>query len=156
MLLIGLRGLGLLLLVVIVIARRRRRRSRGAGATAEHAERSPGQRTHRSTLPGIAGQRAATAAEVFNIKMPFAMTLLQVQATARASGGTTPTLTVDVQHGPTTVLDDPIAITAGTVSEGTLVVTEIPDEAEVTIDLAIGGTSPTWDDISVTLVGLRK
>lgn len=106
----------------------------------------------------IAGQRTATAAEVFNIKMPFTMKLLQVQATARASGGSSPTLTVDVQKGTTSVLDDPIAITAGTVSEGTLDADEvdIADETEVTVDLTIGGSSPTWDDISVTLVGLRK
>lgn len=104
----------------------------------------------------IAGQRTATAAEAFIMKMPFAMEILSVQATARASGGTSPTLTVDVHDGASSILDSAISITAGTISYGTIDDANIADEAELSIDLTIGGTSPTWDDICVTIVGLRK
>jgi hypothetical protein len=97
-------------------------------------------------------QYTATTASVFKTKLPFPCALINVYATARASGGTTPTLTVNVLEGGSTVLSAPISITAGTVSEGTITDSSLADEAVITVDLAIGGTSPTWDDIDVVLV----
>ena len=99
----------------------------------------------------IAGQRTATVASVASIKVPAKMKLIGVSATARASGGTTPTLTVDVKAGTTSVLSAPFAVTAGAVSEATITTSTIADETVVNIDLAITGTNPTWDDISVLL-----
>ena len=43
-----------------------------------------------------------------------------------------------------------ISATARTVSDATLA-----DESSITVDLAIGGSSPTWDDIAVLLT-LRR
>lgn len=99
----------------------------------------------------LSGQRTATVASVASIKVPAKMKLIGVSATARASGGTTPTLTVDVKAGSTSVLSAPFAVTAGAVAEGTVATSAIADEAVVNIDLAITGTNPTWDDISILL-----
>lgn len=99
----------------------------------------------------IAGQRTATVVAVIRFKMPFPATVLGVSASARASGGTTPTLTVDVLEAGTTILSTPIAVTAAAVAEGAIADSAIADESAVTINLAIGGTNPTWDDICVQL-----
>lgn len=104
----------------------------------------------------LSGQRTATTAKVAFFKMPFACKLIGAGASARASGGTTPTLTVDVQLGGVTVLSAPIAVTAAAYAEGTITTSAITDEGSVTIDLAITGTNPTWDDITVLLTCVRK
>lgn len=103
----------------------------------------------------ISGQYTSTTADVAQFKLPFPGYVVGVSATARASGGTSPTLTVDVQDDGTSILSSAISITAGTVSEGTVSSATIADESEITIDLAIGGTSPTWDDITVLLTIVR-
>lgn len=99
----------------------------------------------------LSGQRTATVASVASIKVPAKMKLIGVSATARASGGTSPTLTVDVKAGTTSVLSAPFAVTAGAVSEGSIATSAIADETVMNIDLAITGTNPTWDDISILL-----
>ncbi|MFZ5530299.1 MAG: hypothetical protein ACOY4U_04515 [Pseudomonadota bacterium] len=104
----------------------------------------------------ISGQYTATTAGVVKFALPFPAQLVGVSATARASGGTSPTLTVDVKEAGTTVLSAPISITAGTVAEGTITDTALADEAAITVDLTIGGTSPTWNDITILLVLVRK
>jgi len=101
-------------------------------------------------------QYIATTAGVLRFKMPYPATLITVQATARASGGTSPTLTVDILETAVSVLSAPVAVTAGTVAEATITDANIADEAVVTANLAITGTSPTWDDITIVLVVARK
>lgn len=122
-----------------------------AAATQDYATDFPVQ-----MLPlHISGQRTTTTANVVKIKLPYKAKLVGVTATARASGGTTPTLTVDVLEAGTTVLSAPISITAGTVAAGTVSDATLADEALITVDLTIGGTNPTWDDISVLLTLVR-
>lgn len=104
----------------------------------------------------ISGQYTATTASVARFAMPQPCELIGVGASARASGGTAPTLTVDVKSANATVLSAPITVTAGAYSHGTITTSNIPDEAAVTLDLAIGGTSPTWNDITVVLTCSRK
>lgn len=104
----------------------------------------------------ISGQWTATTTGVATIKLPFPAKLIGVSATARASGGTTPTLTVDVKQGSTSVLSAPISITAGTLSEGTITTSSLTDESTISVNLAIGGTSPTWNDITVLLTVIRQ
>lgn len=99
----------------------------------------------------LSGQRTTTTAGVASIKVPAKMKLIGVSAIARASGGTTPTLTVDVLAASTSLLSAPFAVTAGAVSEGTIATATIADETVVNINLAITGTTPTWDDISILL-----
>jgi hypothetical protein len=115
-----------------------------------------------TTVPGvvvlpfhISGQYTATTAAVVRFNMPFRSRLVSVQASARASGGTAPTLTVDVLEAGVTVLSAPVAVTAGAVAFATLSDTVIADEAAVTVTLTIGGTSPTWNDIVVILTVAR-
>lgn len=103
----------------------------------------------------ISGQYTATTAGVIKFDLPFKARVVGVQANARASGGTSPTLTVDVLAGGTTILSSAISITAGTVSHGTISTAALADEASITVDLTIGGTSPTWNDITVVLVLVR-
>ena len=110
---------------------------------------------HILTFP-LNKQYIATTAGVLRFKMPYPATLITVQATARASGGTSPTLTVDILEAGVTVLSAPVSVTAGTVSEATITDANIADEAVVTANLAITGTSPTWDDITIVLVVARK
>lgn len=104
----------------------------------------------------ISGQYTATTAGVARFNMPFPARILGVGASARASGGTSPTLTVDVKSGGTTILSAPFSVTAGAYSEGTLTVQTIPDENAITVDLAITGTSPTWNDITVLITYARR
>lgn len=112
----------------------------------------PGSSAYHILTFSINKQYTATTAGVVRFKMPYPARLVTVQATARASGGTTPTLTVDVLEAGTTVLSSAVSVTAGTVSEATISDAEIADEAVVTVDLTIGGTTPTWDDITVVMV----
>ena len=46
-------------------------------------------------------------------------------------------------------------ITAGTVAEGALANIGVADEAAMTVDLTIGGTSPTWNDITILFGCMR-
>lgn len=104
----------------------------------------------------LPGQHTADAADIAAIKIPFEARVLGVSATARASGGTNPTLTVDVQEDGSSILSTPVAVTAGTVAEASVSDTVLADEATLTLDLAIGGTSPTWDDVTVLLTVIRR
>jgi hypothetical protein len=104
----------------------------------------------------ISGQYTATTASVVRFKLPYPVKLVGVSATARASGGTTPTLAIDVKEAGNTVLSAPVAITAGTVSEGTVTDSLLADESTITADLTIGGTSPTWNDIVLLLTVVRR
>lgn len=120
-------------------------------ATENPAQGQPGYMTFNWL---IAGQRTASQTAVIRHVMPYPCRVHHASATARASGGTSPTLTVTLKQGATT-LSAIGPITAGTVAEGTLASTAIPDEAVVTVDTAIGGTSPTWDDITILMTCKR-
>jgi hypothetical protein len=104
----------------------------------------------------LSQQYTASQTAVARFAMPFPAHVLGVGASARASGGTSPTLTVDVLSGGTTILSAPFAVTAGAYSEGTVTVAAIPDENAITVNLAIGGTTPTWNDITVLITVARK
>ncbi len=99
----------------------------------------------------IPGQRTASVTGVVKFKLPWPCKLIAAGATARASGGTTPTLAVDVKRGGTSILSSPMSITAGQITDGMVSDPAPADESEITIDLAVGGETPTWDDITVLL-----
>jgi hypothetical protein len=103
----------------------------------------------------LAGQYTADRTAAARIKLPFKAMVLGVSASARASGGTTPTLAVDIQAGGTTILAAPIDVTAGAVAEGEIATDTVADEAILTVDLDIGGTNPTWDDLDVLVTLVR-
>lgn len=103
----------------------------------------------------VSGQYTASTTAVIKFALPFKAKLIGISATARASGGTSPTLTVDLKQATVTVLSAPISITAGTVAEGTITTATLTDEASITVDLAITGTSPTWNDITILVTLVR-
>ncbi len=104
----------------------------------------------------ISGQYTTTTANVVKFAMPFKCRLIGVGATARASGGTSPTLTVDLKDDTVSTLSSAISVTAGTYSEGTIANAVVADESVMTVDLTIGGTSPTWNDITVLITCVRE
>ena len=104
----------------------------------------------------ISGQYTASTTAVIRFAMPFPCTILGVGASARASGGTSPTLTVDLLKTAVSVLSAPISVTAGSYSEGTVSTATVADEAAMTVNLAVTGTSPTWNDITVFITVARR
>lgn len=125
---------------------------RAAADTTNYAVSMPGV----VVIPlHISGQYTATTDPVAEFKMPFPCRIVGVSATARASGGTSPTLTVDLEDDGTSVLDSAISVTAGTVAEGTVSNAAVTDESVMEVVLTIGGTSPTWDDITVLVTVVR-
>ena len=104
----------------------------------------------------LQGQFTGDVTAVARLQLPFPALVLGVSAAARASGGTSPTLTVDVLDDGATILSAPVAVTAGAVAEGVVAAPVIADESVVTIDLAITGTSPTWDDVDVLITLIRN
>ncbi len=104
----------------------------------------------------ISGQYTATTANVVKFAMPFKCRLVGVGATARASGGTTPTLTVDLKDDTVSTLSAAISITAGTYAEGTIANAVVADESVMTVDFTITGTSPTWNDITILITAVRE
>jgi len=140
--------LGLVLAIVLAVPV-----APALAATPNYSITQPGL----TVLPfHISGQYTATLTGIVKFNMPFKARVVNVLANARASGGTSPTLTVDVMEAGVTILSAPISITAGTVAEGTITDVIIADEAAVTVNFAITGTSPTWNDITVILVVLRE
>jgi hypothetical protein len=105
----------------------------------------------------LQGQFTATVAAVCRLQLPFKAKVLGISVAARASGGSSPTLTVDVQDDGVSILETPVAVTAAEVTEAAVDADAdvIADESELTVDLAIGGSSPTWDDIDVMLTLVR-
>lgn len=114
---------------------------------------SPGSAGYMQLPIHISGQYTANTTAVAKWLAPMPCEIYHVSATARASGGTSPTLAVVLKNGASTV--STIAVTAGTISEGTLANTTVADEATFSIDFTITGTSPTWNDIMV-LVGCKR
>lgn len=104
----------------------------------------------------VSGQYTATTNGVIRFAMPFKARVIGVGASARASGGTTPTLTVDLLDDGVSVLSAPIAVTAGSFAEGAIANASVADESVMTVNLAITGTSPTWNDITVFVTVLRE
>lgn len=103
----------------------------------------------------IAGQRTATVTP-WKQNLPYPAKLIGVTAYCRASGGTTPTLTIDITEGGSSVLSSAISITADTIATGTISDDALADEATLAMVMTIGGTNPTWDDCNVLLTLLRR
>lgn len=99
-------------------------------------------------------QLTASAADKAEFTMPWPAQLVQIQCVARAGGGTSPTYTFTLQEGAGT-LATCSPVTAGTVVEGTISDAAVADEANITLDYASTGTSPTLDDVTVLLIFKR-
>lgn len=101
-------------------------------------------------------QLTATVADKAEFTMPWPAQLVGIQCVARALGGTgSPTYTFTLQEAAGT-LATCAPVTAGAVVEGTIADSTIADEANITLDYASAGTSPTADDVTVTLIFKRQ
>lgn len=100
----------------------------------------------------LSGSYAASTTAAAKFKMPFPCKLIGAGAVPRALTGSSNT--VDVQLGGVSVLSAPIAMTAGTYTEGTITTSTITDEGAITVDLAI--PSGTLVDTTVLLTCVRK
>lgn len=103
------------------------------------------------------GTRTADTVEVTAIDAPFSGRLVLFEVTARASSGTNPALTVDIQQGTTSLLSSVVSITADARTEATLATTPtFTKDTRLSIDLDISGTdTPTFNDVTV-LIGIER
>ena len=106
------------------------------------------------SLPTM-GIYTATRTGLVEFQIPFKAKVLGVSAKARASSGTSPTLTVDIKEGGTSILSAPFSVYSTETSSGTLSDTTLADESTISLDLNIGGTSPVWQDI-MTILTIRR
>jgi len=104
----------------------------------------------------FARQFTASVNPAAKFVMPFAARLIGISGTCRASGGTTPTLTIDLEDDGTSALASAFSVTAGTVAEGSIANAAVVDESVMEIVLTIGGSSPTWDDCTVLITYQRQ
>lgn len=104
----------------------------------------------------LSGQYTATTANAVRFVMPFKCRIIGVGAIARASGGTSPTLTLDLYDDATLVLASSLTVTATGYNEGVISNPSVSDESVMAINLNIGGTSPTWNDIVVFMTVIRE
>jgi hypothetical protein len=104
------------------------------------------------TWPLFIGTVTADTTKKVGIKLPWKYDLLGFRTFARASSGTTPTLTADLLEAGVSVLSTPTAVVADTYTDGTVSDSALADEAELTVNLDIGGTdTPTFTDVTLTL-----
>lgn len=108
----------------------------------------------------LSGQWTTSSAAVVNFRMPYPAHVLYASVITQAKGGTQGTSTMTCKNASnafTNAMD--ISGTAGTVVEATLVSAyqNIAKDTVVSCDLVIsGGSSPTIDNITVTLWMQRR
>jgi hypothetical protein len=103
----------------------------------------------------LSGNTTANAANAFRFRVARDAILHQVQVSASAVSGTSPTLNAAVKRGAATLLTTSNLTAAGIVatSPSSTVVLRAGDD--ITIDLNVGGTSPSFSNVNVVVV-LRK
>lgn len=104
------------------------------------------------------GQYTSSVANLTTFQMPFKATVIEVSVCARDIDTTDgdETYQVDIKEGGTTILNSTMNITAdNTVVVGTLDDTSLADDAKITVDLTLGGTSPALDDLTI-LITLKR
>lgn len=106
------------------------------------------------TVPICRDGQFTTDTILSKFQMPFAATLVEVSASARDIDTTdgTEAYSIDVLEGTLSVLSAVINLVAdNTVVVGAISDSDISDNAAITVDLDVGGTTPTIDDITVLL-----
>lgn len=122
-----------------------------AAATTNPTPASPGYTPVVFQFASYTSSRTAVA----KWKAPVGFKIVHASATARASSGTSPTLKVRGKNGAFTSYST--TVTVGTVRDCSLVAstpstsTLITDETVQTVDLVLGGTSPSFSDITLFL-----
>lgn len=104
------------------------------------------------------GTRTADVTEVVSFDAPYDGKLVFFEVTAKSAAGTSPTMTVDIQQGTTSMLASVVAITAAARTEATLAASPtFLKDAQISVDLDIGGTdNPSFVDVCVSAVFERR
>ncbi|WP_298434553.1 hypothetical protein [Geobacter sp.] len=125
-------------------------------ATANPSPASPG---YTPMVIPIMGTYSSNQS-VVKWKAPAGYRVVHASATARAVTGTSPTLTVDLKSGATSMFSSPISVTAGTITDAVLgTAPNIADESTVSVDFAKGGSYSSgqgWKDITLFLFLKRR
>ena len=126
-------------------------------ALAATSNPSPASSGYTPVVIPIMGQYTSSRTGIVKFTAPSGYRVVNATATARASSGTTPTLTVDLKSGSTSMFSTPVAVTAGAIATAVLgTAPNIADESTVSVDLAIGGTTPVWEDITLFMLLKRR
>lgn len=100
------------------------------------------------------GQYTTGVTALRTFQMPFAATLTEVSACARDidTASANEAYSIDVLEAGVSVLSSVINLVAdNTPVVGTISDASIADNAKVTVDIDMGGTTPTMDDLTVFL-----
>ncbi len=137
-----------MLLLIITLAMALTFTVNAFAATANPGPSLPGYQAIIVPINNIAAAGTLTAQASF--KMPYPAKIVYATTYARASSGTTPTLTLQIKSGATSLFSSACSVVAATVTECSLSATSVllADEATITVDSIAGGTTPTFTDIS--------
>jgi len=104
----------------------------------------------REIISYYVGTVSATTTGIARFTMPFNARLVEIQVGASAASGTSPTLSAAAKVGATTLLSTSNLTAAGVVrATGDVAVAA---GSTVTVDLTVGGTSPSFSNVCVLLV----
>lgn len=129
------------------------------GAYAATANPSPASTGYTPVVIPIMGTFSSNETHV-KFKAPNSYRVVHASATARMVTGTTPTMTVDVKSGATSMFSSPISLTAGSITDAVLsTAPNIADEGTVSVVFAKGGAYSSgqgWKDITLFLLLKRR
>jgi hypothetical protein len=100
----------------------------------------------------LPGATTANAANAFRFRVTRDAILHQVQVSASAVSGTSPTLNAAVRRGTTTLLTTANLTAAGIVATSPSSTVVLRAGNDITIDLNVGGTSPSFSNVNVVVV----
>lgn len=98
---------------------------------------------------------AVSTVQMARLKMPFPAAVVSVTTSCETAdyASTDEVYTVNVKEGATSILSSAITLTAAdTVYQGTVSDAALTDEAVVTIELGVAGTTPSVTDVTTLLV----
>lgn len=125
-------------------------------ATTNPSPASPG---YTPLVIPIMGIYSSTETPV-KFKAPAGYRVVHASAIARAVTGTTPTMTLDVKSGATSMFSSPISLSAGTITDAVLgTAPNLTDEGAVSVAFTKGGSYASgegWRDITLFLFLKRR
>lgn len=93
-------------------------------------------------------------------KAPAGYRVMHASVTARAVAGTSPTLTVDILSGATSMLNAPVSVAVGTITDAVLgTAPNLADEGTISVNFAKGGSYSSgqgWKDVTLFLLLKRR
>lgn len=114
---------------------------------------SKDSRVSTETLPFfVPGAITATAAAAIRVRLPYAARIRRVFHGAQTVSGTSPTLSLTVKDATASTT---LVTTGNATSANTPVLTQpdvtIPANDDLTVDLTVGGTTPSFSNITIQI-----